>query len=140
MSESAGRRRGIPAARVIVAALIGLVGLWLFGFGGYLALLGGSFYHVLAGAALLASAILLLLGKAEALVIYAALIVITIIWAMWEVGLDFWQLAPRGDVLVLLGVLLLLPWVTRGMEPRPELKNGPALSMAVALAFSAVVA
>ena len=34
-----------------------------------------------------------------------------------EVGFDWWQLAPRGGVIVLLGILLLLPWVTRDLDP-----------------------
>ncbi|WP_162913090.1 hypothetical protein [Rhodospirillaceae bacterium SYSU D60014] len=40
-------------------------------------------------------------------------------WAVWEVGLDWWQLAPRGDVIVLIGLYLLMPWIT----PRPDAAN-----------------
>lgn len=40
---------------------------------------------------------LLAVRCAEALWVYAALLLNTIAWAVWEVGLDFWSLAPRGD-------------------------------------------
>jgi quinoprotein glucose dehydrogenase len=122
---------------VIVLAVIGV---WLTVFGGYLAVLGGSVYYVLAGIALLASAVLLYVRDPKALVIYAALLVLTIIWALWEVGSDFWQLAPRGDLLVPIGVLLIVPWLTRTLRPAPALRSAPIVSLAVALVFSAVVA
>jgi quinoprotein glucose dehydrogenase len=38
---------------------------------------------------------------------------------LWEVGLDWWQLAPRGDVIFLVGLFLLTPWVTEALEPGP---------------------
>src|SRR4051812_20889718 len=110
MAESS---RGRGAGPLILAIVIGLIGLWLFGFGAYLAAVGGSIYYVLAGIALFASAVLLLRRRSLALIIYSGLLVVTIIWALWEVGLDFWQLAPRGDLLVPIGIILLLPWITK---------------------------
>src|SRR4051812_3106539 len=98
MARESGRGRG--TATLIVSLIIGIVGLWSFGFGAYLATLGGSVYYVLAGIALVATAVLLFRRRSESLVVYAALLTVTIIWALWEVGLDFWQLAPRGDLLV----------------------------------------
>jgi quinoprotein glucose dehydrogenase len=37
-------------------------------------------------------------------------------WALLEVGLDWWQLAPRGDVTVALGIILVIPWVARSVR------------------------
>ncbi|MFL6721914.1 MAG: membrane-bound PQQ-dependent dehydrogenase, glucose/quinate/shikimate family [Sphingomonas sp.] len=133
-------RRARAVGRPIMAIIVGLLGLWLLGFGGYLAVLGGSIYYVLAGAALIATAVLLFRGRSEALVVYAALLTITIIWALWEVGLDFWQLAPRGDLLAPIGVLLLLPWVARGLDPAVRLRTGAGLALSIALIFSATTA
>ena len=98
-------RDGSPAERgrtfpLVMAIILGLLGLWVGGFGAYLAALGGSLYYLLAGLTLLATAVLLYRRKSAALAVYAALLVLTILWALWEVGLDFWQLAPRGDLLV----------------------------------------
>src|SRR4051794_27215451 len=100
MSDTRERREQPWLARSIIAVLIAILGLWLLGFGAWLAALGGSLYYVLAGVALLTTAVLLFRRQAAALVAYAALLTITIIWAVTEVGLDFWQLAPRGDLLV----------------------------------------
>src|SRR4051794_38240975 len=82
------------------------MGLALGGGGAWLAALGGSLYYLVAGIALLATAWLLARRRAEALWVYAALLLGTMIWAVSEVGLDFWSLAPRGDVPVPLGVWL----------------------------------
>jgi quinoprotein glucose dehydrogenase len=58
MPERNGARRTRNIPRLVLAIVIGLIGLWLFGFGAYLAALGGSIYYVIAGAALIASAVL----------------------------------------------------------------------------------
>lgn len=47
--------------------------------------------------------------------------------AIWEVGFDFWSPAPRGDVLVPLGVWLLLPLITSHL-----MANRRAAGMALA--------
>jgi quinoprotein glucose dehydrogenase len=129
-----------PFFPFIMVIVLAVIGVWLTVFGGYLAVLGGSFYYVLAGIALLASAVLLYLRNANALVVYAALLALTIIWALWEVGLDFWQLSPRGNLLVPIGILLILPWLTRTLRPRPGIRSPAIVSMAVALIFSVIVA
>lgn len=133
-------RKRSGAGPLTLAIIVGILGSWSFGFGALLASLGGSVYYVLAGVALIATAVLLFRRRSAALVIYAALLVITIIWAIWEVGLDFWQLAPRGDLLVPIGILLALPWITRRLTPVVRLKTGAGSSLAIALIFSAVVA
>ena len=94
------------------AVIVGLMGLALLAGGAWLAAIGGSLYYVVAGAALLGTAWLLWQRRAAALWLYAALLLGTMIWAISEVGLDFWSLAPRGDVLAPLGVWLLLPFIT----------------------------
>src|SRR5437868_8212143 len=136
MAERAsGRGVVVP----ILGAIIGLIGLWSFGFGAWLAALGGSIYYVLAGIALIAAAVLLFRRRSEALVIYAGLLVVTILWALVEVGFDFWQLAPRGDLLVPIGILLILPWLTRSLAPRTSAIRGPGLALSLALIASFVV-
>lgn len=102
----------------ITIVIVAIMGLALAGGGAWLAVLGGSFYYLVAGAMLLLTAWLLTRRRAEALWVYAALLLGTIAWAIWEAGLDFWSLAPRGDVLAPLGVWLLLPFITRRLAPR----------------------
>ena len=98
---------------IVLAVLIGLLGLWVGGAGAWLLALGGSVYYLIAGLMLLATAWLLVRRGAAALWLFALLIVGTMAWAIWETGLDFWALAPRGDILVILGFVLALPMVVR---------------------------
>ena len=79
---------------------------------------GGSWYYALAGAALLAVGLALWRRSALALWLYATLSAATLARALWETGLDWWPLAVRLDVPFILGVLLLLPWVTRTLSVR----------------------
>ncbi|GBQ90114.1 PQQ-dependent membrane-bound glucose dehydrogenase [Gluconacetobacter johannae DSM 13595] len=109
--------QGLRPIVAITAGVCALIGLYLLAGGVWLTALGGSAYYVVAGLMLLVTAGLLFRRRQEALWVYAALLIGTMIWAVAEVGFDFWALAPRGDILVPLGVWLLLPPVTRGLGP-----------------------
>jgi quinoprotein glucose dehydrogenase len=71
---------------------------------------------------------------------------LTTIWALLEVGLDWWQLAPRGDITVALGIILLIPWVARSVRSQRHdlvFRSGWAalagsLAVSVAIALIAV--
>ncbi|GAA5002890.1 glucose/quinate/shikimate family membrane-bound PQQ-dependent dehydrogenase [Acinetobacter puyangensis] len=110
--DQPAQRSGIRLFTVFILALFGVV---LLGGGIYLATLGGSWYYIITGLILLLSAYFLMRRSITALWLYAALMIGTVIWAVWEVGTDFWALAPRLDILGLLGVWLLVPGVTRDM-------------------------
>ncbi len=99
----------------LFAALLMLVGLPLLAGGVWLAALGGSLYYVVAGVALASSAILLWRGRAAGAWIYALLLAGTVAWALWEVGLDYWQLLPRIGLFAVLGLWLATPWARRGL-------------------------
>ena len=93
---------------VLLGLVLGLGGLWLLA-------LGGSSYYVIAGAGLLICGVLLIDGNQAALFVYALLLLVTLGWAVHEVGFNWWPLAARGDLLFPLGIWLLTPWVTRGL-------------------------
>ncbi len=105
--------RRTPAGPIVfgTAVLLALVGLYLAAGGAWLLRLEGSPYYIVAGIVLCVDALLLYRGRSEALWLYAALLLGTLLWAIGEVGLDFWALAPRGDILVPIGIWLLLPFV-----------------------------
>ena len=126
------RRRS--AVLLVTALVVALFGLYLVGGGVWLAALGGSFYYAVAGAALLVVAVLLMRASPAALWLYAVLLLGTLIWALWEVQLDFWALAPRGDILVIFGLWLLLPFVTRARAARL------ALGLVVLICFGVMIA
>ena len=97
----------------ITSFVLALIGLALGGGGLWLALLGGSFFYLFAGLSFFVTAILLLMRKAAALWLYAIFILVALGWAIWEVGFDWWQLGPRGGLIILIGLWLLTPWIRR---------------------------
>ncbi|HEX5779433.1 MAG TPA: PQQ-binding-like beta-propeller repeat protein [Xanthobacteraceae bacterium] len=104
--------------RVALSSLILLLGLSLAAGGIWLAALGGSWAYSLIGLLLFASAVLLFVRSPVGLALYGGTLIVTLVWSVWEVGLDWWALAPRGGLLILLGALLLLPAVVDGLHGR----------------------
>ncbi|MBX5185249.1 glucose/quinate/shikimate family membrane-bound PQQ-dependent dehydrogenase [Rhizobium sp. NZLR5] len=100
-------------AIVITSVFFIIIGLTLSGGGLWLVTLGGSIFYLFAGLMFLITAGLLLMRKAVALWVYAVLVVAALAWAIWEVGFDWWQLGPRGGMIILLGLWLLTPWIRR---------------------------
>lgn len=120
--------------------LLVLCGLGVGGGGAWLVLLGGSWYYGVAGAALLATGLLLWRRSTLALWLYAGLLLATLAWSVWETGLDWWPLAARLDVLFVVGLLMALPWVTRRLSVAPALRRGGVMFLGGALAASAALA
>jgi len=104
-AENAMVRTGTAALLVLMGLALLIGGVWLIS-------LGGSWYYLVAGLGFLATAVLLFARRPAALSAYAILLLGTLAWAVWEVGLDWWQLVPRGAVLALIGIWLLLPFVS----------------------------
>lgn len=98
------------------AIVLLLLGLLVGGGGIWLIALGGSWYYLLAGAAFAFTGLALWRRNPIALYVYAVLVVGTLLWALYEVGMDWWALAPRGGLIVVLGILLL--GVLIGRRPR----------------------
>ncbi|MGZ2405642.1 glucose/quinate/shikimate family membrane-bound PQQ-dependent dehydrogenase [Rhizobium ruizarguesonis] len=105
-------------AIVITSIFFIIIGLALGGGGLWLVTLGGSVFYLFAGLMFLITAGLLLMRKAVALWVYAVLVVAALAWAIWEVGFDWWQLGPRGGMIILLGLWLLTPWIRRPLGLR----------------------
>ena len=110
----------------IVATLVLLAGLALGVGGAWLVTLGGSAYYLVAGVAAVGSGALLWLRSASGIWVYAGLMIATLAWALWEVGLNWWPLAARLDAWFVLGLLVVSPWVGRGLAvPRPQDRDPP---------------
>lgn len=120
----------------LLAVVFALPGLWLAGGGLWLATLGGSWYYLLGGLALLAVAVLLWRARSLAVWLFALLFAATLAWSLWEAGLDWWPLGARMGMLFVLGVLLLLPPVWRRLGLASRAAPG-ALALGM-LAFTAV--
>lgn len=98
---------------LLTAVVFGAMGLALGIGGGQLVLLGGSPYYLVAGIVFVLTAALLVMRRAAALRLYGLFIVLSLGWAIWEVGFDWWQLGTRGGIVVLAGLWLLLPQIRR---------------------------
>ena len=86
------------AARIwlwVLGAVLAVAGLFFMVGGAKLMSLGGSWYFLLAGIALLASGVQLIRRRASGAWIYLAVFVATVVWAFMEVGLDYWSLVSR---------------------------------------------
>ncbi|MDF7675163.1 membrane-bound PQQ-dependent dehydrogenase, glucose/quinate/shikimate family [Neisseriaceae bacterium ESL0693] len=117
--------------------LLFLIVVWLFIVflllgGGYLLFLGGSPYYVLAALALMVFACLFRRNRGGSLWWFAAILLVSLLWSLWEVNTDFWALAPRLDIWFLLGLWLVLPWGTRQLQQRQG-KKAIALMLVVIL-------
>lgn len=128
----------------ITAILFTLIGIALAVGGGQLVLFDGSAYYLICGLGFILTAILLFLRLAIALRVYAVLILASLVWAVWEVGFDWWQLGPRGGVIILLGIWLLTPWIRRplGFSSPTGMRYGASstpLALAVVIAIAVAI-
>ncbi|CAM5494379.1 Quinoprotein glucose dehydrogenase [Mycolicibacterium aubagnense] len=101
---------------VFTSLLLAFFGLLLGAGGIWLVTLGGSPAYLAIGVILLVVALLLYRRSALALWVYALLVIAALGWAIWEVGFDWWQLGPRGGLIILIGLWLLTPWVRRSLR------------------------
>src|SRR5690606_14732015 len=94
-----------------LGALLLFIGLVLFIGGVWLAVVGGSWYYLLAGAGLIVASWPLMMRRPAGAWIYIAVFLFTLLWALWEVGLNGWALVPRlvGPLVLLLLVILSFP-------------------------------
>ncbi|KZS49842.1 glucose/quinate/shikimate family membrane-bound PQQ-dependent dehydrogenase [Rhizobium anhuiense] len=130
-------------AIVITSIFFIIIGLALGGGGLWLVTLGGSVFYLFAGLMFLITAGLLLMRKAVALWVYAVLVVTALGWAVWEVGFDWWQLGPRGGMIILLGLWLLTPWIRRPLglrSPTGFTYGANPLPLAIPVIFAILVA
>lgn len=106
--------------------------------GAYLVTLGGSWYFLLAGLGLIVSSILLFRQRMLGAWLFAALMVLTIIWALIDAGLNFWPLVSRLFALGVLSVLVALVYPSlRKTNGLPGGRGGYALSGALVIAMAA---
>lgn len=124
---------------LVLAVVWTLTGLALGVAGAWLAALGGSWYYLLAGVGLVLTGLLLAQRRPLALRLYAALTLATLLWALWESGLDWWPLAARGGVWFVLGLVLLTPWVTRVLVAPASAQRGSGLALGATLGLWVVV-
>lgn len=138
-SETTTRARGagfwLVAAFAVFLILVGLPlvfgGLWLIA-------LSGSFYYAIAGIGVTAAGVLMLSGRMLGVWVYLATYFFTLVWALWEAGLDGWAQVPRlvAPTVLLIGVLASIPVLRGG---RGLFRLGDRGSEAVAASVAATI-
>lgn len=96
--------------RIILSLLFAIIGAVLAVGGVRLAMLGGSPFFVAFGVVMLVTAVLIFKRSIAARWLYALLLIGLAIWSYSEVGYDWWPLASRMGMFLILGLLLLLPY------------------------------
>ncbi|HVK99811.1 MAG TPA: membrane-bound PQQ-dependent dehydrogenase, glucose/quinate/shikimate family [Dongiaceae bacterium] len=100
--------------------------LALIGFGAELVFLGGSLYYLAAGLIIGVVAYLSIIRSTRALFVYAVFYIATLVWALWESGLDGWALTPRLAMFTVLGLWMLLPPYRRSIGLPPNFRGSSA--------------
>ncbi|MGO2006960.1 glucose/quinate/shikimate family membrane-bound PQQ-dependent dehydrogenase [Vreelandella alkaliphila] len=133
MDEHMRTRGKWPA--LLLGLLLAVAGVALTIGGTKLLSLGGSAYYLIAGVSIFVVGLLLAMRKGAALWLYAAVLFATLLWALWEVGLDWWQLVPRVAIVCLIGIILLLPWWRKPLHSR-----GGSLALVASIVAAIIVA
>jgi quinoprotein glucose dehydrogenase len=125
-------------ALVVVLCLFGLA---LLGAGSLLLRLGGSPYYIFTGAALILDAVLFWRSDRRALWVFAAVLVGTAAWSIWECGFDAWPLLPRIGWVFALGFWIISPPV-RSTLGNDHVRAGllPASLVTIALVLAIGIA
>ncbi|KFF49886.1 glucose dehydrogenase [Gammaproteobacteria bacterium MFB021] len=120
MAKSTSSRGASRLFTCIVGLIVALAGLALGGGGLYLALLGGSWYYLIAGVGMLLAGIQLWRGRLSGAWLYALVFIGSFLWAAWESGLNYWRWIPRFDLILILAILvaLVVPALRGGPRPR----------------------
>lgn len=124
----------ITWARRSYAAALLLIGISLIAGGVVLAWHGGSLYYLIAGLLVALSGFLTWRGDRRGVTLFSVMLVGTLAWAVWEVGVNTWGLVARLVAPFVLGIpFLLLP---RANQPswRTPFASWPAFAGALVIA------
>lgn len=141
--QSRFRQFATLPALVALGMLAMLMGAFLAAGGAYLAALGGSWYFVLAGLALLVSGLLIAKRRTTGAWLFALTFAATAAWAVWDAGWHFWPLVSRLVAFAVLGLLVAFAYpalVRRSGGTPGRGAHAVAAVLAVALVMTAVYA
>ncbi len=125
----------------VFIALLWMIGLTLTLLGGFLVYLGGSLYYVLAGLATIAVAVFVKKRSSIAPKIFAATLIATLVWSLFEAELHFLALLPRLAAWLVLGLWFLTPWYREStMTEEKDDKQSPTNRWWIGAPSIAVVA
>ncbi|MGP3011551.1 glucose/quinate/shikimate family membrane-bound PQQ-dependent dehydrogenase [Serratia marcescens] len=115
-----------------LAGLMFIIGLAICLLGARLAFVGGTFYFVAMGLAMIIAAVLIARRRRSGIILYAIAFVASLFWAVADAGWHYWPLFSR---LFTLGVLAFLCAIAWPLMPGHSAKKGPAFGLAAILAI-----
>ncbi|MCI2246085.1 membrane-bound PQQ-dependent dehydrogenase, glucose/quinate/shikimate family [Xanthomonas sp. PPL568] len=128
--EQTQRRGGWPLR--LLGGACALIGVVLAAGGAWLLALGGSWYYLVAGLGLAISGVQLWRARRSGALWFAATFLLSLLWAAWESGTDYWRWVPRMGLMVFLALLLAL------LLPRLDRPFSRTLSRALAAVLALV--
>lgn len=124
----------------LTALLIASIGLPMAFFGLKLSLLGGTFYYVVSGVLMVASAVELWRRRPSGYYLYALVLLLTLGWAVYEAGTEFWLVGSRIWILGLIALWMCSGTIRRALwgDDTTALLKAPVV-VVCALASAAVL-
>lgn len=96
---------------MLIVLFVVFCGFYLLIGGVWLVVFGGFWYYFIVGLVMLGVIVMLFCGKCVVLWLYVVLLLVIMIWGVWEVGFDFWVLMLCSDIFVFFGIWLILFFV-----------------------------
>lgn len=126
----------------LLGAGIFAMGLFFAVYGYKLVTLSGSWYFLLCGIALLIAGLQIARKRTSGAIVFAIAFIATIIWALADVGLDFWPLVSRLMVLagIAICVSLSFPLIQKANKQPTQCRAALITAGVLALGFVATVA
>ncbi|MBS0846773.1 membrane-bound PQQ-dependent dehydrogenase, glucose/quinate/shikimate family [Citrobacter sp. JGM124] len=131
--DTISKQKGMRAWCILLGLIILLVSLYYIIGGIKLLSLGGSSYFAGTGILMLLSAIQLFRRKSSAVSLFAVAFIVTVIWSLYDAGMEFWPLVAR--LMVPAGLMLILLLTL----PALRLRQGKTALRTPAYASSAVI-
>ena len=129
MTDQTAKQKTPKVLGVILTVLGALVTLQ----GGFLLASGGTAYYVVGGLLVAAAGIQIFRGLAQGLWLYGGFMLLTLLWTLYEAGLDGWAQLPRMAMWLALGVWVILPRTRRLLGVEGKLLGTPAGQAAVGI-------
>lgn len=121
----------------VISIVLALIAIYL-GYGGIQLIgLGGSFYYVIAALFLLVSAFYLFKHQIKGAYAFFIFLALTVIWAIWEAGFDFWPFIARVGLFAFIGIFVAL--VMPSLKGTEQCKHVKSASYTVSIVLLLVV-
>jgi membrane-bound PQQ-dependent dehydrogenase (glucose/quinate/shikimate family) len=126
----------------ITAALVAIIGVPMALSGAELALMGGTWYYFVCGVLMTISAVQLWRAQPSGFFVYAAALLLTLAWAVFEAGNAFWLVGSRIWIIGLIALWLCTPMIRRRLwaDETPTLFSLRTVQVCAAASVAVLVA